>query len=32
MGTGSIYATCFGGAGNSTTSLTNYASMPAAWK
>lgn len=24
--------TCWGGSGNSTTSLTNYASIPAAWK
>lgn len=32
MNASSTKTTCFGGAGNSATSLTNYASIPAAWK
>ena len=32
MNASSIKTSCFGGAGNSTTSLNNYASIPAAWK
>lgn len=32
MNASSTFASCFGGAGNSSTSLTNYASIPAAWK
>ena len=32
MNASSTKTTCFGGAGNNATSLTNYASIPAAWK
>ena len=32
MNASSTKTTCFGGAGNSATSLTNYGSIPAAWK
>ena len=32
MNASSTKTSCFGGAGNSATSLTNYASIPAAWK
>jgi hypothetical protein len=32
MNASSIKTACFGGAGNSATSLSNYASIPAAWK
>ena len=32
MNASSIKTSCFGGTGNSATSLTNYADIPAAWK
>ena len=32
MNASSTKSGCFGGAGNSSTSLTNYGSIPAAWK